>query len=594
MNTILLLEAHAKHAEIIGEHFKKRKFTVLTSPSTTGFKAIIEKEAPDFLVIDLNATGPDDLTFYQWIKETPSIAGLPCVFIADKPQQELATKLEKNYKESVLYKPLSIDKVVQVFQNRQSQLKTALISNKNTFLASLAGKKIGPAVIGDEIGRGGMGTVFMGYQESLKRQVAVKILLPGMLEDPSATQRFKREAQTTAQLKSPHIVQIYDFGEFESHVFYIIMEYLQGETLEKHLDRNGRFSQATAVSIIMQIARGLLVAHDAGLVHRDIKSSNLILNSKGQVTITDFGLVRAQSMVKHTRTGMLVGTPHYLSPEQISGATPDLRSDIYSLGIVFYEMLVGAHPFNSNSTIEVLMMHMNTPMPDPRKVVPEISWELVDIIKRMTAKEPASRYSDCREIFKAIEEANKKYTFSDKMRTNDRKPISEPRVKKVPLPITFVKSMEELEKEYPSLIAPDKLKGSLVLTPSGGILGQEGEVPDNWKNALYALHESAMQLNRAARLGAYRFNIITTQEEILTLAHQEEEGSAKPNLKAMLFKQDRKTISNFSLKNHTEILNGGHTTSTPTQSIAAVAGIRDVLLFDIESRLQESSVKNPD
>ncbi|MCP4216691.1 MAG: serine/threonine protein kinase [bacterium] len=594
MDTILLLEADANHAEIIGQHFKTRNFDVLTSPSPAGFKEIAERQSADYLVIDLNAVGPDALAFHNWIQETRSLAGLPRVFIADKPRQELVLNLERDFSETVLYKPLNIDQVASILRSRPSQISTRLIPDRNTCLASLKGQKIGSAIISEEIGRGGMGAVFLGFQESLNRQVAVKVLLPGMMDDPHATERFKREAQATARLKSPHIVQIHDFGEWDNHIFYIMMEYLQGETLERSLAHNGRLTPARAVSIVMQTARGLLAAHDAGLVHRDIKPSNLILNSKGDITITDFGLVREQSKIKNTQTGMLAGTPHYLCPEQVSGVPLDSRSDIYSLGIVFYEMLVGVPPFLSNSAVEIFMKHLNTPLPDPRKVVPDIPSEVVDIIRRMAAKEPGDRFSDCRELFKAVEEVNGKYGFSDKIRSDpNRVPLPQSSKESLSM-ITAYNQTEGLESELPSFITPDGLKAKLVLTASGNILAREGEMPDNWKEALYVLHESAGQLNAAAQMGPYHFNIITTREEVLTLSHQEAEGTAKPNLKAMLFKQGRQTFSSLTFKRPTVNLPTGQSAPAPTQSIGSVAGVRDVLLFDMDAHVMDHAFNNPD
>ncbi|MEM1009496.1 MAG: serine/threonine-protein kinase, partial [Myxococcota bacterium] len=203
------------------------------------------------------------------------------------------------------------------------------------------GKQFGSATLESEIGRGAMGAVFRGHQNVLKRPVAVKIMLTNLMGDKTAAQRFHKEALATASLKSPHIVQIYDAGVTKDGLFFMVMEFLEGETLDTLLERKQHFHLQDAIHLIQQIASGLQTAHQSGLTHRDIKPSNIIVDPQQHATITDFGLVRNRSEVRQTQTNVILGTPAYLAPEQASNVEPDARTDIYSLGIVFYEMLTG-------------------------------------------------------------------------------------------------------------------------------------------------------------------------------------------------------------------------------------------------------------
>lgn len=250
-----------------------------------------------------------------------------------------------------------------------------------------------------ELGRGGMGVVYKGYEASLNRYVAIKVLAESLAHDESVKERFLREARSMASLNDPHIIQIYFIGEHEGQTFFV-MEFVEGESLGSLLKREGKVNPAQAARVIYQTAMGLATAHDKGVVHRDIKPGNLMVTSRGAIKIADFGiaLVTQDFSKKLTSTGEFVGTPGYLSPEVCLGKPVDSRSDIFSLGIVLFEMLTGRMPFTDESPLGLMLEVVRAEIPDVRQLNGEVDAELSRILSRMIAKDPNERYNNCHEL----------------------------------------------------------------------------------------------------------------------------------------------------------------------------------------------------
>jgi serine/threonine-protein kinase len=259
--------------------------------------------------------------------------------------------------------------------------------------------QIGHYQIVAELGRGGMGVVYKGHEAALNRYVAIKMLSPALSHDEAIKERFLREARSMAALNDPHIIQVYFIGEQDGQPFFA-MEFVEGESLSAYLKREGRMTPDQAARVIFQTALGLSTAHDKGVVHRDIKPGNLMLNQRGQIKIADFGIALSQTdfSKKLTSTGEFVGTPGYLSPEVCVGQPVDLRSDIFSLGIVFFELLTGRMPFTDESPLGLLLEVVRAEIPDVRDLNAEVDADLVAVLKRMTAKDPAQRYQTCHEL----------------------------------------------------------------------------------------------------------------------------------------------------------------------------------------------------
>ena len=241
------------------------------------------------------------------------------------------------------------------------------------------------------LGRGGVAEVFLAHDGVLGRDVALKILNRERSRDDEYVERFRREAQSAAALSHPNIVSIYDRGEAEDGSCYICMEYLPGGTLKDRISRDGRLAPSVVAEVAMQISGALDAAHERGVIHRDIKPQNVLITRSGDVKVADFGIALAESETSITRANRVLGTAAYMSPEQATGGRVGPRSDLYSLGVVMYEMLTGEVPFEGDDPVAVATKHVNaTPRP-PREIVRDIPAGLNDLVLRLLSKNPGDR-----------------------------------------------------------------------------------------------------------------------------------------------------------------------------------------------------------
>jgi Tol biopolymer transport system component len=269
---------------------------------------------------------------------------------------------------------------------------------------SLVGSHLGKYEIKAEIGRGGMGSVYLGYDPLLDRQVAVKVLAPHLVWDQEFVERFVREARAAARLKHPNVVTVFDVGQ-EASWYYFVMEHLAGETLAARLQREGALPAQEALSILRPLAAALDYAHHRGIVHRDVKPGNVMLGPEGQVTLMDFGIARAAQEGRLTGTGTVVGTPEYMSPEQARGMTVDARTDQYSLGVVAYQMLSGQVPFQADSTLALMYKIVHEPPPPLSQFRPDLPAGAGAALEQALAKEPGARYAGASAFVEALEHA---------------------------------------------------------------------------------------------------------------------------------------------------------------------------------------------
>ena len=262
------------------------------------------------------------------------------------------------------------------------------------------------------IGEGGMANVYLAYDTILDRDVAVKVLRGDLSNDEKFVRRFQREALNASSLSHPNIVEVYDVGD-DNGQYFIVMEYIEGKNLKDLLKKRGKLTTSEVVDIMTQIADGLSVAHDSYIIHRDIKPQNIMILENGLVKITDFGIAMAMNATQLTQTNSVMGSVHYLPPEQASGKGSTLKSDIYSMGILMYELLTGKLPYRGDNAVEIALKHLKEPLPSIREELPDLPQSVENIILKSAAKNPKNRYNDAREMYEDLK------TCLDESRINE-------------------------------------------------------------------------------------------------------------------------------------------------------------------------------
>jgi serine/threonine protein kinase len=273
---------------------------------------------------------------------------------------------------------------------------------------SLEGQTLGKYRVLDQLGRGGMAQVYRAYHPQLDRYVALKVLRSDLVEEKEFLVRFRREAQAVAGLRHPNIVQVFDF-DVQGDVYFMVMELLEGDTLKARLNdyrlRGEPMPRGEAVRVLLDVLDGLAYAHSEGMIHRDIKPANIMLTKRGQAVIGDFGIAQIVGTTRHTASGAMMGTLSYMAPEQGLEGRSDARSDLYSLGIVLYEMLTQHTPFDADTPLAVLMKHLNDPLPLPRKFDATIPEPFERIVLKALSKRPEERYQTAQEMAQALRQA---------------------------------------------------------------------------------------------------------------------------------------------------------------------------------------------
>ncbi|NDJ53689.1 MAG: serine/threonine protein kinase [Chloroflexi bacterium] len=292
-----------------------------------------------------------------------------------------------------------------------------------------SGEKVGPYEVISKLGQGGMATVFKAHHTNLDRFVAIKVMHPAFKQDENFLARFEREARLIARLEHPNIVPVYDFDDYEGNP-YLVMRFIEGQTLKAIL-KAGPLSAVRIAQIVGGVGAGLQYAHEQGVLHRDIKPSNIMITNDGKIFLTDFGLARMATTGESTISrDMLLGTPQYVSPEQAQG-TDELgpRSDIYSLGVVIYELIVGRVPFSADTPYAIIHDHIFTPLPRPRKIKPEVPQPIEDFLIKALAKKPADRYLSVAEMVGAFNTALEESGEASLAAASAAKPLPESTVR---------------------------------------------------------------------------------------------------------------------------------------------------------------------
>ena len=294
------------------------------------------------------------------------------------------------------------------------------------------------------LGEGGMANVYLAHDNILDRDVAVKVLRGDLANDEKFVRRFQREALSASSLSHPNIVQMYDVGEDDGQ-YYIVMEYVDGKTLKQVLKQRGHLSITEVIDIMLQVTDGMAHAHDAYIIHRDIKPQNIMILSNGMIKITDFGVATALNSTQLTQTNSVMGTVHYLPPEQANGKGSTIRSDIYSMGIMMYELLTGLVPYKGDSAVEIALKHLKEPLPSIRKQNPSIPQSIENIIIKATAKNPKNRYTDARSMHEDLK------TALDDSRKDEKRYM-------YPYPENDLEETKALDKELSQLAKKEEVK----------------------------------------------------------------------------------------------------------------------------------------
>jgi len=292
------------------------------------------------------------------------------------------------------------------------------------------------------LGEGGMANVYLAHDTILDRDVAVKVLRGDLANDEKFVRRFQREALSASSLSHPNIVEMYDVGEDDGG-YYIVMEYVDGKTLKQVLKQRGHLSLTEVIDIMLQVTDGMAHAHDAYIIHRDIKPQNIMILPNGMIKITDFGVATALNSTQLTQTNSVMGTVHYLPPEQAAGKGSTIRSDIYSMGIMMYELLTGLVPYKGDNAVEIALKHLKEPLPSARKLNPQIPQSLENVIIKATAKNPKNRYPDARSMHEDIK------TALDDSRKDEKRYV-------YPYPENDLEETKALDKELASLNKEEK------------------------------------------------------------------------------------------------------------------------------------------
>ncbi len=395
------------------------------------------------------------------------------------------------------------------------------------------------------IGEGGMANVYLANDTILERNVAIKVLRGDLSNDEKFIRRFKREALSVSNLSHPNIVEVYDVGEEDGN-YYIVMEYIEGKTLKQLLQKRGALTLTEVLDIMSQLTDGLSHAHEAYIIHRDIKPQNIMIQDNGLIKITDFGIATAINSTQLTQTNSVMGSVHYLPPEQANGKGSTIKSDIYSLGVLMYELLSGSVPFKGDTAVEIALKHMKEKMPSIRKQIPTIPQSVENIILKATAKNPKNRYENVREMYTdlqtAMDRQNEKrlvyeYPENDLEETKVITPVpKEPKASAVDKPLdkkeedidnSFIEENEEKNK-LPIILAAVLLLILIVLAGvylliSGNDV-KEVKVPDV---VGLTIEEAIEKITSAGLEYTTKSEESTTVEEGLVIRTEPKAGSTK-------------------------------------------------------------------
>ena len=426
-----------------------------------------------FVLVNLN--GVSSMSEIKQLMSLSRSGDFPVLFIEGfKHTRRAAEKLREAGINTIISLPFKISELTDRIDS--------LRRDKDLMVGSVIGPPGQEVEIRRKIGAGAMGTVYEGYQRSLDRTVAVKFLAHDIHQrDPDADRRFCNEARAMASLRSPHIVNVFAVGE-QDGASYMIMEFIEGPNLEKFMRSRKALKIKEALNITRQILTGLSEAHRRGRVHRDLKPANIMINKDNQAVILDFGLVRDLESQEMTKAGTVLGTPRYISPEQINGVPVDHRSDLYSLGIILFEMLIGHPPFKAEDFVAVLMKHIKEPLPTPEDYGKSLPTRVEALIRKMAEKKPDDRFQSAHEVIEEIDST-----------------------------ITQLSNSNSLDSDASALAAVKAMnpRGGVLIDDKGSLIKRFGEPAPNREHNLFVIKNLLSQIQELAVLGEFQRGRLT-------------------------------------------------------------------------------------
>lgn len=463
---ILVIEKNAKFTSRFKQHLRIDGYRCFFVESGQDALFLLDSMVANFILINLN--GVESWENLKAINVHARKNNTKVLYIDGlKRTQPVADRLRDKGVTDFISLPFSV-----------SDLKRRIVGMLGG-VDPLLGLRLGPegqeVEILKRLGSGAMGAVYKANQADLGRQVAVKFLSEEALKtDPQAGARFYNEARAMAQMRSPNIVQVYFVGKYQDRP-YIVMEYIEGPNLEKYIRNKGILKPLEALRIMRQVFIGLSEAHGRGKIHRDMKPGNIMLNRDGSPVILDFGLVREQISENMTRAGTILGTPRYMSPEQVRGNEVDHRCDLYAVGIMLYEMMVGVAPFKGKDFVSILMKHVNEPLPDPEEHGQKLPEDVFAFVKKLSAKSPDDRYQTAEEALAIVDQL-----------------------------LAALDAPVEVDTATFHNVRGITPLGGLAVNSEGVTVNRFGNVPESRAQHLYLLSSLLTQISDAGDLGSFQ------------------------------------------------------------------------------------------
>lgn len=400
---IMVLDDEPKIRLLLSIALKKAGFDVVEAIDGSDALDKIYQEQPHLIISDINMPNMDGWEFCWNLRRDEALKEIPLIFLTTRSEVPDRIRGLESGADDFISKPFNA---------------IELVARVNVILKRVYGEDLPPLDISNLppdmiiskryliiklIGRGGMGSVYMASDKELNVDVAMKFLKPDLSKDPIVLERFKREIVLARKIVHPNVVRIYDLGEHRGARF-ISMEYINGKSLKFMIRKSGPIEVGEAIDIIKDICSALNAIHDLGIIHRDLKPQNILIDTDNTVKVLDFGIAHASDSTDITTTGGLIGTPAYMSPEQVSGEKVDNRSDLYSLGIIMYEMFSGKLPFYSELPAALVMKHLTDEAEPLVDVVPGFPEELSYLVGRLMEKDPNNRFGSVQELLDAIDQ----------------------------------------------------------------------------------------------------------------------------------------------------------------------------------------------